>query len=242
MKMDRLKRSPTAQVLRRFLQSGDNRGWVTIGLGALIVVALLLFLSTVWDVTAEWAIWAQLRFFGKESPGLVLRREFNTYGEGYQAYLEYAYGSPLPESSQGAYTNREPVSIYLHDHSEPGTTLSVRYLPYWPSIARIEGNYFHRNSSSTLFCWFGACASLWPMLAVFLSLSLKSDPAKRLVTSAIPGTIVMLVVTLVEWSGEVLIDNLHVGPLPLYGGVLGLLLGIPAGIITTICVWRRMRS
>jgi hypothetical protein len=222
MKIDRLKRSPTAQVLRRFLQSGDNRGWVTIGLGALIVIALLLFLSTVWDVTAEWAIWAQLRFFGKESPGLVLRREFNTYGEGYQAYLEYAYGSSLTESSQGAYTNREPVSIYLHDHSEPGTTLSVRYLPYWPSITRIEGNYFHRNSSSTLF--------------------LKSDPAKRLVTSAIPGTIVMLVVTLVEWSGEVLIDNLHVGPLPLYGGVLGLLLGIPAGIITTICVWRRMRS
>lgn len=203
------------------------RDWGLLGLLALpfLVCGLGLLFQTV----MEWGVWLALQTWGISTEATITycRKDVDddiTY------LVMYDYSAP---SDTYIRQGREGVSAAWYATCQEAATMTVHYLSWSPSVVRIEGNTYRRNSLTVLGCWIHVLALTLGILLLVARKVPDTLPARRWTAAFFNGGCATTVVTLIGWLVELAV----VGAADERQGIVGLGVGLLTGTLVALLTW-----
>lgn len=203
------------------------RGWGLLGLLALPF--LVCGLGLLFQTAAEWGVWLALQTWGAQTEATITRcRKDMDDDITYLVLYDYAAAGDTYVRE-----GREEVSAAWHATCQEAATMTVHYLSWSPSVVRIAGNTYRRNSLTVLGCWIHV---LTLTLGILLLVARKAPDTlwtRRWTATLFNGGCATTVVTLIGWLVELAV----VGAADERQGIVGLEIGLLAGALVALLTW-----
>jgi hypothetical protein len=218
-----------------------NRPWITMGFSIILLISLFFYIGMIYELAGELIAWIPILLFGDSVQGSVTRQS-TVESDGIFYQLEFEYPVLLKDGGFRDYSGKNLVNQSYWRNHEPGTTIHIAYLPWFPSLARIEEHPYELNMwmmTCGLYTAFFLQIVLIPI--GFLNIS-KSRWGRCLLISLRVGDITMFIVTILVTILELLLDllGMHLGSFS--GGAIPLIVGVLAGLIVSLTIWHQPRS
>ncbi|MBN2389778.1 MAG: DUF3592 domain-containing protein [Anaerolineae bacterium] len=203
------------------------RGWGLLGLLALPF--LLCGLGLLFQTVTEWGVWLALQTWGAQTEATITRcRKDVDDDTTYLVMYDYAAAGDTYVRD-----GREEVSAAWYATCHEATTITVRYLSWSPSVVRIEGNTYRRNSLTVIGCWIHILTLTLGVLLLVARKAPDTLPARRWAATLFNGGGAATVVTLIGW----LIELAVVGATNERQGIVALTIGLLIGALVALLTW-----
>lgn len=148
--------------------------------GLLLALAVVLALGGILlgQTWSEWRDWQRLEREGTAIRVAIGSRQQSRKGR----HVVYTFNAP---ERDWPVERLEEVDGYLYARLPPGTTVEVYYWPPDPYVARIKGNYYERNLSTTFCSGWGLCSFQFMLLILLTVRPPSSQAARRVFYSAL---------------------------------------------------------
>ncbi|NIS80743.1 MAG: DUF3592 domain-containing protein [Anaerolineales bacterium] len=213
-----------------------RRRWLLIG-SVFACLALWTVSGFLFDVLGEWVAWGALLVGGETTQGEVTRQA--TYeAEGIFYQLEYEFLISNGGHEEHLYHGSQLVSQSFWKRHEPGSSLTIRYLPSRPTTTRIEGQPYELNLNTLTLCMFQVCIAQLVLLPLLMLGVVRHPERIRLFTSLVGGGMCAFLVTLVGLVAEFVLDAMGLMLGWWSGGAIELILGITVAMVVGWTIWR----
>ncbi len=204
----------------------------------IILISLFFYIGIIYELMGELIAWLPISFVGDSTDGIVTKQT-TVESEGTFYQLEFGYLVTSKQGENKAFSNKLLVSQSFWRRHEPGSSVNIRYLPWYPRIARINGHPYELNMWLVTFFLYSAFMLQLVLIPVVVMDVAKKSRIKGLIMCLRIGGITMFIVTIVVLILEFILDSLGINLGIFSGGAIPLIIGLASGSFGALLIWRR---
>jgi hypothetical protein len=214
-----------------------NKPWIQIGFIIILLISLFFYVGMFYELGKELIAWVPILVFGDSAQGTVTSQT-TVESEGTFYQLEFNYQVTSESGGSRSFSSKLLVSQYFWRNHDPGSPISVSYLPWYPKMARISGHPYELNMWMMTFCLYSVVILQIILLPLGVLFGTKNRKAKGRIMSLRAGGITILIVTILVLILEFIVDWLGMNLGVFSGGAIPLIVGIGSGVIGANFIWR----